>query len=244
MRLLLTYIIALLLLVLGVTTSPSIAQDQQTEDRPKPQEKPKTEGKAPPAPQGEARPGERPATPQVEQPARPAGQEAKPPQHTGQGRPPEREPMAKPQAPAEQAQPAPQGQRSQQATRGPAQSSSQPQAQQAEWQQHRAQHWQSDHRTWQQRGGYHGQRVPEDRYRAEFGQQHEFRLSSEQVVFVGGYPRFQYGGYWVMLVDPWPEYWAVNWYDTDECYIVFLNDGYYLFDTRYPGVGIAVNIVT
>lgn len=237
MRLLLTLSIALLVFTFGVGPTPALAQDQQQEDRPKQQEK------APSVPAGEARPGGRPATPQEGQPTRPAGQEAKPPVHTEQGRPPEREPLPKPQAPREQAQPAPQGHSPQQATRAPAQGEP-PQAQQAEWQQHRAQHWQSEHRTWQQRGGYHGYRIPEDRYRAEFGQQHAFRVYSQQVVFVGGYPRFQYGGYWVMLVDPWPEHWAVDWYDTDECYIVFLNDGYYLFDARYPGVGIAVNIVT
>jgi hypothetical protein len=27
-----------------------------------------------------------------------------------------------------------------------------------------------------------------------------------------GYPRFQYGGFSFMLVDPWLEYWAEDWY--------------------------------
>ena len=30
------------------------------------------------------------------------------------------------------------------------------------WQQHRSQNWQSDHRNWQQRGGYRGYRIPEE----------------------------------------------------------------------------------
>src|SRR6185437_11079535 len=38
-------------------------------------------------------------------------------------------------------------------------------AQQAAWRQHSAANWQSDHRTWQQRGGYHGYRVPDARFR-------------------------------------------------------------------------------
>jgi hypothetical protein len=33
--------------------------------------------------------------------------------------------------------------------------------QQSAWQQPRSQNWQSAHRTWQQRGGYHGYRIPE-----------------------------------------------------------------------------------
>jgi hypothetical protein len=32
---------------------------------------------------------------------------------------------------------------------------------------------------------------------------------------VGGYPRFQYGGFWLSVVDPWPEYWSEDWYDND-----------------------------
>jgi len=32
-----------------------------------------------------------------------------------------------------------------------------------------------------------------------------------------------------MLLDPWPEYWAANWYDTDDLYIGYDN-GYYLYD--------------
>ena len=55
-------------------------------------------------------------------------------------------------------------------------------------------------------------------------------------------PRFQYGGYWVQIIDPWPEYWANDWFYTDPCYIEYWSDGYYLFNPRYPGVTIAVEI--
>ena len=44
-----------------------------------------------------------------------------------------------------------------------------------------------------------------------------------------------------MLVDPWPEYWAENWYATDDVYIGYDN-GYYLYDRRYPGVGLAITV--
>ena len=44
-----------------------------------------------------------------------------------------------------------------------------------------------------------------------------------------------------ILVDPWPEYWANDWYDTDDVYVAY-DSGYYLFNRRYPDVGIAINI--
>jgi hypothetical protein len=110
------------------------------------------------------------------------------------------------------------------------------------WQDHRATSWQSDHRTWRQRGGYDGYRIPEDRYRGYFGPQHWFRIYDRPFVVYGGYPRFQYGGYWVTLLDPWPEYWSNDWYDNDDVYVDYGNDGYYMYNRRYPGVGIAISI--
>jgi hypothetical protein len=114
--------------------------------------------------------------------------------------------------------------------------------QSAAWQQHRTQNWQSDHRTWQQRGGYSGYRIPDDRFRVNFGPEHEFRILGLPFLVVGGYPRFQYGGYWFSAVDPWPESWAADWYDTDDVYVTYVDNGYYLYDRRYPTVGIAINI--
>ncbi|HWR15450.1 MAG TPA: hypothetical protein VN577_11525 [Terriglobales bacterium] len=113
---------------------------------------------------------------------------------------------------------------------------------QAAWQQHRAKSWQSDHRTWQQRGGYNGYRIPDDRFRGYFGPSHGFRIHGLPFQVVGGYPRFQYNGYWFSLVDPWPESWANDWYDTDDVYVNYVDNGYYLYDRRYPSTGIAINI--
>jgi len=110
------------------------------------------------------------------------------------------------------------------------------------WQDHRAQHWQGEHRGWRERGGYRGYRIPEDRFRAHFGRGHWFRVYRYPVIVVGGYPRFQYGGFWFSLVDPWPEYWANNWYETDDVYVDYVNDGYYMYNRRHPGVAIAVNV--
>ncbi|MFY9529783.1 MAG: hypothetical protein WBC04_04395 [Candidatus Acidiferrales bacterium] len=114
--------------------------------------------------------------------------------------------------------------------------------QQAAWQEHRAHSWQSEHRTWQQRGGYNGYRIPDDRYRGDFGRDHGFRIYGLPELVVGGYPRFQYGGFWFSLVDPWPEAWSDNWYENDDVYIAYADDGYYLYDRRHPDVGISVSV--
>lgn len=58
----------------------------------------------------------------------------------------------------------------------------------------------------------------------------------------GGNPRFQYEGYWITLVDPWPQNWSNDWYDNDDVYIAYRDDGYYMFNRAYPGVGVAVSI--
>jgi hypothetical protein len=108
--------------------------------------------------------------------------------------------------------------------------------------QSRAKSWSDEHRSWQQRGGYNGYRVPDERFRNYFGRDHFFRIARLPMVFVGGYPRFQYDGYWVTFIDPWPETWPPTWYETDDVYLDYTDDGYYLYDRTYPGIGIAVTI--
>jgi len=108
--------------------------------------------------------------------------------------------------------------------------------------QSRATSWSSEHRTWNQRGGYNGYRIPDNRFKQYFGSNHFFRISRLPMLFVGGSPRFQYDGYWVTFMDPWPETWPPMWYETDDVYLDYTDDGYYLYDRAYPGVGIAVTI--
>ena len=114
--------------------------------------------------------------------------------------------------------------------------------QRSAWQEHRSQRWDSDHRNWQQRGGYNGYRIPDDHNRGYFGRDHGFRIYGLPFLVVGGYPRFQYEGYWISLVDPWPEYWGNDWYDNDDVYVTYADNGYYLYNRRYPNVGIAISI--
>jgi len=56
-----------------------------------------------------------------------------------------------------------------------------------------------------------------------------------------GYPRFEYSGISFLLVDPYPEYCAENWYDLDDVYIDY-DDGYYLHNRSYPQVRLAIAI--
>jgi hypothetical protein len=111
------------------------------------------------------------------------------------------------------------------------------------WQQRRAGHWENEHRGWAARGGYRGYRVPDDYFRGHFGHDHFFRVYGLPFGYEGGNPRFQYGGRWFTVMDPYPEYWGPTWYQTDDVFVDYRGDGYYLFNRRYSGrPGIAINI--
>jgi hypothetical protein len=80
-------------------------------------------------------------------------------------------------------------------------------------------------------------RIPDDRFRAQFGRSHTFR--GQRPVVVEGQPRFEYGGYTFVLVDPWPQDWAY----TDDCYIDDVDGDYFLYDLLHPGMRIALFVV-
>ncbi|MFZ0638693.1 MAG: hypothetical protein WA020_14195 [Candidatus Acidiferrales bacterium] len=79
-------------------------------------------------------------------------------------------------------------------------------------------------------------RIPDDRFHSNFGRGHEFHMGNP--VLVGGYSRFQYGGYWFGFVQPWP----AEWYYTDDVYIDYVDGGYYMYDPYYPGQRIAISV--
>ena len=80
-------------------------------------------------------------------------------------------------------------------------------------------------------------RIPDDRFRANFGRGHEFRIGSPTMV--DGYSRFQYGGFWFGFVQPWPD----GWYYTDDVYIDYIDGEYFVLNPYYPGVRIAISVV-
>lgn len=83
------------------------------------------------------------------------------------------------------------------------------------------------------RGNGGGGRIP-DRFRANFGQEHRFRVNQADY----NNRRFQYGGYWFGFEGSWPS----NWQYTQEVFVIEIDGVYYLCNANYPGVNIALSI--
>jgi hypothetical protein len=81
----------------------------------------------------------------------------------------------------------------------------------------------------------HG-RIPDDRFRASFGSGHTFHVNRSS--FAGGSRRFQYGGFWFAMINPWP----VEWLYTDSVYVDYMNGGYFLCDPVHPGVYLSITV--
>ncbi len=77
-------------------------------------------------------------------------------------------------------------------------------------------------------------RIPADRFKANFGREHSFRVSE------GDYRnhRFQYGGYWFGFASVWPS----NWLYTQDVYVVEIDGVYYLCNASYPGVNLTLTV--
>ena len=227
---------AILSLLLGIAAPACAQHEQQGEKQDHPQQLQSKHEQAKPAQQHAQQP-----QPHAQQQQR--QDKYKQQQHAQQQ---QRQDQNKQQQHAQRPQRQEQNNRQQQAQqRGhehPQRTQEQQRVQRSAWQEHRSQRWDSDHRNWQQRGGYDGYRIPDDRYRGYFGRDHGFRIYGLPFLVVGGYPRFQYQGYWISLVDPWPEYWGNDWYDNDDVYVTYADNGYYLYNRRYPNVGMAISI--
>jgi flagellar motor protein MotB len=85
----------------------------------------------------------------------------------------------------------------------------------------------------QHAAGNGGGRIPADKFKANFGQQHTFRVSQSDY----SNRRFQYGGYSFGFVDPWPS----NWLYTQNVYVIEINGVYYLCNASFPGVNLALS---
>jgi outer membrane biosynthesis protein TonB len=78
-----------------------------------------------------------------------------------------------------------------------------------------------------------GGRIPADKFKANFGQQHSFRVTQADY----SNHRFQYGGYSFGFVDPWPS----NWLYTQNVYVIEINGVYYLCNASFPGVNLVLS---
>jgi hypothetical protein len=81
----------------------------------------------------------------------------------------------------------------------------------------------------------HVGRIPDDRYKANFGREHRFHVNQADYARDR---RFQYGGYWFGFAQPWPS----NWLYTQDVFVVEINGVYYLCNASYPGVNVALNV--
>jgi len=79
-----------------------------------------------------------------------------------------------------------------------------------------------------------GQRIPEEKFRADFGREHHFRIAHRDD------RRFQYGGFWFEAVQAWPADWSYQ----DDCYIEEDGDDYYLVDFVHPELRVLVIVVS
>jgi hypothetical protein len=96
-------------------------------------------------------------------------------------------------------------------------------------------HERHEHQEWAKRNRRHF--IREEHYVAYFGPVHRFRIV--RPVLVAGRPRFQYGGYWFVIGRPLPR----GWYYTDEVYVDYMGDGYYMASPAHPGVRISIDIL-
>lgn len=203
-----------LLLLFGATV-PAFAQEEHHEPEAKPEKQ--AQQAKPAKQQAKAKPEKQ------EQQAKPAKQQA-------QAKPEKQEQRAKPARQQAQAKPEKQSPQVKQQARGNSAGYQQPQRSAAEQQKQRAQP--------ALRLSARGEsRIPDDRFRANFGSGHTFRIGSPTIV--DGYSRFQYGGFWFGFVEPWP----VGWYYTDDVYVDYGGGEYYLCDPFYPGVHVGISVV-
>jgi hypothetical protein len=205
--------VALFLLLGCLTTS---GQDPDKPPKPAPQEPDKPKPKPPEPKPDDRKPDDRKKEPppkpderHPQPPPHPDDRRQQPPPRPDERRPPEQQPNHQPEHQRQQAE----GRREEGRAAHPAP----PPA---------------------RREGYEAResrRIPEERYRAEFGREHHFRVR-----FENEQPRFAYSGYYFEYVDPWPADW--DYYD-DLFYIDYFDGGYYLYDLTRPGTRILVILV-
>jgi len=86
-----------------------------------------------------------------------------------------------------------------------------------------------------------GGHIPDAKFKANFGRQHAFAVNRVITTtrIVPQQTQFVYSGVTFVFLDPWPAYWAF----TDDCYIEYVDDQYFLFDELHPGIQVALLVV-
>jgi hypothetical protein len=83
--------------------------------------------------------------------------------------------------------------------------------------------------------------IPNPQFRANFGRQHAFPANRVIVsnTVVPGQTGFVLVGYRFIILDPWP----ADWLFTDDCFVDYVDEEYFLFDVFHPGVRVALFVV-
>ena len=83
--------------------------------------------------------------------------------------------------------------------------------------------------------------IPDQKFKASFGRQHTFRVNRviNQTTIVAGQTQFVTGGFTFIILDPWP----AEWLFTDDVFIDFVDDEYFLIDVLHPGIRVALFVV-
>ena len=212
---------AVLLMLLGITLSAFAQKGEE--------EKGSGGGRAPQA-QHQAQPQHAQQAQNQGQPqhAQQAEHQAQP-QHSQQAQhqsQPQLSQRAQPE-PAQQAQHQAQPQHSQQAQR---------QAPQSRGQQQTVGYNRGDNGNHGNHGNGNYGRISNANYSSHFGHDHSFHMGRPEMI--GGYNRFQYGGYWFGYNEGWP----MGWDYDDDCYVVYEAGAYYMYNLRHPGIHISLNI--
>jgi hypothetical protein len=205
-----------LLLMLGIA-GPAFAQDKP-EEKPQEQKAPEEKPAEKPAAKPATKPAAKPASKPVDQPAAKPKEDPKTAHDTTHDTSHDAaHPAAKPAAQAH------------------ASDQAHPADKPATTKNVRVQNDQT-HTATQQNHGSAG-RIPDDKFRAHFGQEHHFHVGHPQVV--GGRSQFAYGGYNFYYSQPWP----VGWGYDDDVYIIDDGGVYYLVDVVHPGAQLLVTVV-
>ena len=86
--------------------------------------------------------------------------------------------------------------------------------------------------------GQNQRHISDHDFHAHFGREHRFAPGHMQVY--EGRPKFSYSGYVFELVDVWPTDWA---YDTDDYYIDYFDDEYWLCSFSHSDIRLELIIV-
>jgi len=84
-------------------------------------------------------------------------------------------------------------------------------------------------------------RAPDAQFKAKMGHQHSFTVNRvvTQTTIVPNQTQFVYGGYTFVFLDPWPAAWLF----TDDCYIDYVDDQYFLFNPLHPEIRVSLLVV-